>query len=76
MPGKGTLRPGADADIVLCDLSLERTVRHEELGSVCDYSILDGQTLRGWPVRTLVRGRTVALDGQVVGDPGGTFIRR
>jgi len=76
MAQKGTLRPGADADVVICDLGLERTVRHEELGSLCDYSILDGQSLRGWPVRTLVRGVTVALDGEVVGEPTGAFIHR
>jgi dihydroorotase (multifunctional complex type) len=76
MPTKGTLRPGADADLVLCDLDLERTVDHRDLDSFCDYSILDGQSLRGWPVRTLVRGRTVALDGEITGEPGGTFIHR
>jgi dihydropyrimidinase len=76
MPGKGTLRPGADADLVICDLDVERTVRHQDLGSICDYSILDGQTLRGWPVRTLVRGHTVAVDGEIVGEPVGTFIHR
>ncbi|RNL60809.1 dihydroorotase [Nocardioides marmoriginsengisoli] len=76
MPGKGTLRPGADADLVLVDLDLERTVAHEDLDSFCDYSILDGQALRGWPVRTIVRGTTVALDGKVTGEPLGKFIRR
>jgi dihydroorotase (multifunctional complex type) len=76
MRSKGRLQPGADADLVICDLDLERTVRHQDLGSICDYSILEGQALRGWPVRTLVRGVTVALDGEVVGGPTGTFIHR
>lgn len=76
MPAKGSLRPGSDADLVLVDLDLERTVRHQDLGSCCDYSILDGQSLRGWPVRTIVRGRTVAQDGEIVGEPTGTFIHR
>ena len=76
MTGKGRLQVGADADVVICDLDLERTVRHEELGSSCDYSILDGRELRGWPVRTIVRGTTVALDGELVGEPTGAFISR
>ncbi|WP_169945371.1 dihydroorotase family protein [Microbispora sp. H11081] len=76
IPGKGTLRVGADADLVLCDLGAERVVDHRALGSSSAYSILDGQTLRGWPVRTVLRGRTVAVDGQIVGEPGGRFLAR
>jgi allantoinase len=30
-----------------------------------------GRELRGRVVRTLLRGRTVALDGEVVGEPSG-----
>lgn len=76
MPAKGNLRVGADADLVLCDLDAERVVDHETLGGSSAYSILDGRTLRGWPVRTLLRGRTVAVDGEVVGEPGGRFLAR
>lgn len=76
LPHKGTLRPGADADLVLCDLDRERVVDHTELGSSCTYSTLDGWKLRGWPVRTLLRGRTVALDGRVVVEAGGRFLPR
>ena len=76
LPEKGSLRVGADADLVICDLDLEQDVRHENLGSACDYSILEGRRLRGWPVRTLVRGRTVAQEGRLVGEPAGAFLRR
>jgi len=76
MPNKGTLRPGADADLVLCDLDAERVVDHAALGSSAEYSILDGQTLKGWPVRTISHGRTVALNGEIVGEPNGRFVAR
>lgn len=76
IPGKGTLRVGADADLVLCDLDAERVVDHRALGSSAAYSILDGQSLRGWPVRTVLRGRTVALNGEIVGEPRGRFLAR
>lgn len=76
MPHKGSLRIGADADVVLVDLEATRVVDPTSLGSLCDYSILTGQQLQGWPVRTLLRGDTIALDGQIVGDPAGTFISR
>jgi dihydropyrimidinase len=67
---KGYLRPGADADITLVDLNLERVVRHEELLSYSDYSIYDGWTFKGWPVETIVRGQTVMAGGRLVGAPG------
>lgn len=76
MPNKGTLRPGADADLVLCDLEEERVVDSAALGSSAAYSILQGRTLRGWPVRTLSHGRTVALNGRIVGEPVGRFVAR
>lgn len=74
LPGKGSLKPGSDADLVLVDLDREVTVDHTRLGSVSDYSILDGQVLTGWPVRTIVAGRTVMLDGQLGEDRPGRFV--
>lgn len=67
---KGVLRPGADADITLVDLNLERTVRHQDLLSYSDYSIYDGWTFKGWPTETIVRGVSVMRDGTLVGAPG------
>ncbi|MGA8786211.1 MAG: amidohydrolase family protein [Polaromonas sp.] len=67
---KGALHPGADADITLVDLSLERTVRHEDLLSYSDYSLYDGWTFKGWATETIVRGETVMKDGKITGEPG------
>jgi dihydropyrimidinase len=67
---KGALRAGMDADLTLVDLNLERTVRHEDLLSYSDYSIYDGWTFKGWPVETILRGKTVMQDGKLTGQPG------
>jgi dihydropyrimidinase len=37
---------------------------------MADYSPFEGMRLRGWPVWTMLRGRIIARDGQVVGEPG------
>lgn len=74
LAGKGSLRPGSDADLTIVDLDAERVVNHAELHSSSAYSTLDGQSLRGWPVRTIVRGSTVADHGQLSAEPRGRFI--
>jgi len=76
-PVKGRLAPGADADFTVIDLNRERVVRWEELGSYSDYSLYDGWSFKGWPVRTIVRGLTVMQDGQITGPAGhGQYIWR
>lgn len=80
MPTKGSIEVGKDADLVLVDPDLERTVDPATLESNSDYSPYEGMTLKGWPVRTLVRGRTVAQDGRITDAaravPGGRYISR
>jgi len=76
-PRKGAIRVGSDADLAVVDLGLERKVDPAELGSASDFSLQEGQTLKGWPVLTLSRGVVVARDGKLVGKPGhGQFIKR
>lgn len=80
MPGKGRIAVGNDADLVIVDPDLEKTVNPDEMESHADYSPYEGMTFKGWPVRTLVRGRTVALDGKITDEarqaPAGRFLRR
>lgn len=64
-PKKGTIEPGSDADLTIADLDLEQKVTPELLQSYSDYTIYDGQKLKGWPVTTIVRGRVVMEDGVV-----------
>lgn len=80
MPTKGSLSIGCDADLVIVDPDLERVVDPATLESNADYSPYEGMRIRGWPVRTLVRGRTVMQDGRITDEaretPGGRFIPR
>lgn len=77
MTGKGSLALGADADVTLVDLAREQVVDPAALGSYSDYSLYEGWRLKGWPVRTILRGRTIMHDGVIVGEGGyGRYLRR
>lgn len=76
-PKKGIIQKGSDADIVLVDMKAEKKVSAESLDGFSDYTVYEGWALKGWPVKTLVRGTVVAEDHQVVEKPGfGKFIQR
>jgi len=69
-PTKGSLELNSDADITLIDLKKEQKVTSELFGGFSDYIVYDGWKLKGWPVKTIVRGQTVAENFQVISKPG------
>lgn len=54
---KGRIEVGFDADLVLVDMDLERTIRNGQQQTKCGWSPWDGTTLKGWAVQTLVMGQ-------------------
>lgn len=74
-PEKGSLAVGTDADLVLIDMDKSYTFSQESMHSRTKLSPYDGMRLTGRPVMTILRGRTTAKDGEIVGSPGGRFIR-
>ena len=66
LKNKGAIRVGYDADLVLVDLKRTETILNARQLTKCGWSPWHGTTLTGWPVRTLVHGKTVFQDGQVL----------
>ena len=76
-PQKGTLLPGADADIVLFDPQKEKTITAGDLSENVDYTPYENFALHGSVVQTYVRGRLAAEEGRYIGDrAAGRFLRR
>jgi dihydroorotase-like cyclic amidohydrolase len=69
-PQKGTLLPGADADIVLVDPDRLRVIRDDQVISKAGWSPYAGTAVVGGPVMTFSRGHLVARDGTPRGEPG------
>lgn len=69
-PAKGTLQVGSDADIVIVDMAKQATIDQARLHSKQRISGWHGRSVTGQPVRTIVRGRTVMLEGELVGLAG------
>jgi dihydroorotase-like cyclic amidohydrolase len=68
-PRKGALMVGSDADLVVIDLERERAVRGADQYTQ-GTTPMEGRTYKGWPVLTMVRGKTVFRDGELTGERG------
>jgi dihydropyrimidinase len=75
-PRKGAIAIGADADFALVDLDARHTVRAAEQHSGAEYTIYEGWELTGAVEHTVVRGRFVVRDREVVADGGGGRFQR
>ena len=67
---KGFIRPGFHADLVVFDPEDQTRFSADGVLSKCGWTCYDGRTTRGRIHRTMVRGRDVYVDREVVGTPG------
>jgi allantoinase len=71
---KGTLQPGADADIVVWDPESSWTVTASDLHHRHKITPYDGMTLHGTVHTTYLRGAKVFDNGEIVGDSSGRLL--
>ncbi|MDR7224622.1 MULTISPECIES: allantoinase AllB [Aminobacter] len=76
-PRKGAIVPGADADFALVDPQKVWTLQTEDLFYRYKESPYVGKEFCGRVERTIVRGKTVFLEGKITADKGyGQLVRR
>jgi dihydroorotase len=60
--GKGRIAQGFDADFTIVDLKKKRRIENSWIASKCGWTPFDGMETTGWPVATIIRGKTVMRD--------------
>jgi dihydroorotase len=73
--GKGRLAAGYDADFTLVDMKKRRRIEESWIVSPCGWTPFAGMDITGWPVGTIVRGRAVMREDEVIGEPMGKLVR-
>jgi len=73
--GKGRLAVGYDADLTVVDLKRRATITNSWIASKAGWTPYDGKTVFGWPVGTVVRGRQVMWEGELVAPSAGAAVR-
>jgi dihydroorotase len=66
MARKGRIAAGYDADFTIVDLKRRETITNAQAGSKAGWTPYDGRKVTGWPVGTVVRGRRVMWEGEIV----------
>ena len=64
--GKGRLAVGYDADITVVDLKARRTIRDADQASRAGWTPFDGREVTGWPTHTVIDGKIVMSDDELV----------
>jgi dihydropyrimidinase len=76
-PRKGAVEVGSDADLVVWDPEVTRTIRGSDMLSRAGFSVYEGMEVTGWPRLTLRRGELTYHEGRVADLPGtGQLLRR
>jgi len=76
-PQKGSITPGADADIIVWDPEASRTISAATHHQNIDFNIFEGRTVKGVPTHTLSRGNLVYKDGDLRAVKGaGKYVKR
>jgi dihydroorotase len=69
-PKKGVLLPGSDADLVLVDMNRELTMTDDGLHTKVGWTPYVGRRVKGYVALTMLRGKVIARDRQILGEPG------
>jgi dihydroorotase len=68
---KGRIAEGYDADFTIVDLKKKRTITNDWIESKCGWTPYEGLSVTGWVQGTIVRGRRVMWNDEILGGAQG-----
>ena len=68
---KGRIAEGYDADFTIVDLKQRNRITHRWMESRAGWTPYDGVEVTGWPRGTIIRGRRVMWEGEILGPAQG-----
>lgn len=75
-PRKGAIRVGSDADLTIIDLARTSVIDASQMHGKNNHNPFEGHRTTGEAVATIVRGRVVMRDGELIGQPCGRMVRQ
>ena len=75
LAGKGRIAAGYDADFTIVDLKRQETITNAQAESRSGWTPFDGKQVTGWPVGTIIRGKRVMWEGEIVAAAQGEAVR-
>ena len=72
---KGRIAVGYHADLTIVDLKRRETITNAKSASRAGWTPYDGLQVTGWPVGTIIRGRKVMWEGELVVAANGEPVR-
>ncbi len=76
LPNKGRISRGLDADLTIIDLGRQFTINSDSFHSKAKYSPFNGRKVKGKAVKTIVAGKIVMEDNEIVVEPGSGSVLR
>ena len=73
--GKGRLAVGYDADFTVVDMKKKTVISNDWIASKCGWTPFAGKEVTGWPKGTIIRGRKVMWEDEILGAAGGRAVR-
>ena len=72
---KGRIARGYDADFTVVDLKRYETITNAQQKTKSGWTPYNDMKVQGWPIMTIIRGRTVMREGELLGQPVGQPVK-
>ena len=73
--GKGRIAAGYDADFTVVDMKRREVITNGQAGSKVGWTPYHGREVTGWPIGTIIRGKRIMWEGEIVAKGQGEAVR-